>query len=129
MQEVIFGIICDTDEKLQAELTAMVKEGKKVKLSQRLYCKVDDYDVEDKEKIKDKYKSFISDKDGDYILIGEGNDDYGEPKSGSKDFENKPYINEELTPYVEKYGVENIHVDFPRVDEKEIKPIIKLEVK
>ena len=64
--------------------------------------------------MSDQFVNHTPHLDVAYVMLGETiiNSD-GSP-SGGRDFVNNPYKKDEIDMWVQKYGVENTHLDFPR---------------
>jgi len=119
-----------TDDELQDFLNILYMFPDRSEIPYRMFCVVPELDYNAKidpalgdgrKLMNTVYKNFAKDEDGVYVLIGESestqNDD-GTP-SGGRDLVNDPINREELLAWIDKFGVESFHLDFPRpiVDE------------
>ena len=68
-------------------------------------------------KVSDHYKAFYRDEVETWIMLGEATDNYGDPKSGSRNYIRNPIGKEELLKVRALYDDSKFHIDFPRVEE------------
>ena len=112
------------DATLQQMLTLMTFLPDAVTIHDRVYCEVplEDYNekldpaIGDGRKLMSSvYKVFHETDTHAWVLVGE-DDGYGEDGTGSRDLVNNPVTKEEFIAWVDLYGVEAFHIDYPRIE-------------
>ena len=129
------AVTIKTDEELHKLLAIDDVIPNSIKIHDRVFCEIPELDLENDlttmpsedskakrgKKVKDKYKTFtIKDKKA-YLLLGENMANPDKSASGGRDLKNNPITKDELSDWIEIYGVENLHIDYPREEVK--KPV------
>lgn len=120
------NFILDNDTDLHLLLTQLLPLASTMEVASRAFCEldVDVYYGTIAEELggngttcySDLLKAFYEDESVVYILVGEHTDNYGSGKSGSRNLSTNAMNAEEIQAWIDYFGVEKFHVDYPRIE-------------